>query len=75
MTRYECDELCLALQRNYSGAHAHTASKAAFYLRRLADKPNARFSNCTQDKFISTVRHALALNEWQQLRELMGGWF
>ena len=75
MTRQDYDELKLALERNATGAHAHTANKAEFYLYKLIDKPTARFSNCTQDEFISAVRRALGLGNWDALSTLMARWF
>ena len=75
MTAIDCNEVCLALARHASGAHAHTVGKAEFYLKRLVDKPTARFSNCTQDEFISSVRAALHSDKWQELSDLMGRWW
>lgn len=74
MDRIECDELCLALERN-GASHVHTAGKAQMYLRALIGKPKAKFSNCTQEQFISAVRQALALGKWHELSDLMGGWW
>ena len=75
MMKADYDELHLALARNATGAHAHIAHKADYYLYKLIDKPNARFSNCSQDAFISKVRRALGLGEWDELSDIMGRWW
>jgi hypothetical protein len=67
--------LCVKLQMTATGAHAHTASKAAFYLKQLDGKPKARFSNCTRDAFIGAVRQAVFSDKWKELSDLMSSWW
>jgi hypothetical protein len=75
MDRTEYEQLRVALAKHYDAAHAHTASKAEFYLAKLIDKPNARFSNCTQEEFLHAVRAALHSDKWKELGDLMGRWW
>lgn len=58
-----------------TGANIHTAGKAMFYIDRIADKPNARFSNCSADDFVAAVREALWSDKWKELSALMGRWW
>lgn len=74
ITSADVQVLRVALARS-NGAHAHTAGKADFYLSRIADKPNARFSNCSADDFVAAVRAALYQDKWRELSGLMGRWW
>lgn len=75
ITSMDGEALVVQLQKNADAAHAHTAGKAQFYLRRVADKPDARFSNCTADEFVQHVRNAAYRGEWEPLSKVMAGWW
>lgn len=74
MTRDEFDNLSIQLGKT-AGAHAHTLGKAKFYMEKLIDKPNAKFSNCTQEEFLDRVRGAAYRGEWAELSDIMGRWW
>ena len=68
-------ELSKQLQIHATGANAHTAGKAAFYLGKIENKPKAKFSNCTREAFIDAVREALYHSKWKELSDLMRRWW
>lgn len=75
ITTSESEEPIFQLAKQSSGSHVHTANKASFYLRKIADKPKAKFSTCTADEFVAAVRAALYRNEWQRLGDCMARWW
>jgi hypothetical protein len=75
ITSAEVEALTMQLQKNGNGAAVHTANKASMYLRQIADKPKAKFSNCSADQFVQAVRDALYLGKWKDLSNLMGAWW
>lgn len=75
LSSVDAELLVMQLQRYATGANAHTAGKAQFYLRRIAGKPNAAFSTCTADEFVAAVRNAVNGGNWNELSNVMRRWW
>lgn len=71
----DLESLQVQLAKITTGANAHTAGKAIFYLKAMSEKSKAKFSNCSREDFISAVRGAAYRNEWQKLSDLMARWW
>lgn len=74
LTSQEVETLVMQLERN-AGAHTHTAGKARNYLRMIADKPKAKFTNCTADEFVQAAKNAAYMGKWEELSTLMSRWW
>ena len=76
MDKSEIGSLCLQLQRTSTGANAHTALKAAFYLNKLE---KARIQGKIKEesfiKFVELVRGAVYRGEWKILKSRMTEWW
>ena len=67
--------LIVQVDKARTGANAHTAGKASFYLGCLKDRPKAGFSTCSREQFLALVRAAVFQDQWKELSDAMARWW